>query len=165
MARHVSYANVTATLALIIATSGVSYAAVAVPRNSVGSRQLKDNAVTSRKIRGGAVGVTDLARSVRARLDAAGRQGAPGAPGAMGPQGPPGAKGDKGDRGLNSAASRQVPNMDNIACGQDVVVGSLPVNVTEPSRVWTDAHGAIDNATSGNTEAALCGRARRHPPG
>jgi hypothetical protein len=130
MARHITYANVTATLALIIATSGVSYAAGVLPRNSVGSLQLKDDAVTSRKIRSGAVGATDLARSVRAQLDAAGRrgdtglQGPPGAAGATGPQGPAGSKGDKGDRGLSTAASRHVPNMNGIACGQDVVVGS-----------------------------------------
>ena len=37
MSRNVSYANVTATLALVIATSGVSYAATMIPRNSVGS--------------------------------------------------------------------------------------------------------------------------------
>ncbi|HMJ35170.1 MAG TPA: collagen-like protein [Baekduia sp.] len=160
MARHITYANVTATLALIIATSGVSYAAISIPRNSVGSPQLKRNAVTSTKIRTGAVGTTDLARSVRARLDAAGRRGPTGLTGAAGTTGPQGPKGDKGDRGLNAAASRQVPNVNDIACGQDVVVGSTPLTVTEPSRVWTHAHGSIANEQSGNTEAGLWLRLR-----
>ena len=151
MSRHVSYANVTATLALVIATSGVSYAATMIPRNSVGSAQLKPNAVTSAKIRNNSVAKADLSTGVRSQLNATGARGATGA------QGPAGAK---GDRGLNVAGSRQVGNMNDIACGTDVVVGGLPITVTEPSRVWTYAHGAIANNQSGNTEAGLWLRLR-----
>jgi hypothetical protein len=53
--RHLSYANVAATLALLLAISGVAYAA-ALPRNSVGTRQIKDKAVTTRKLDNQAVG-------------------------------------------------------------------------------------------------------------
>ncbi len=60
--KHLSYANVTATLALILALGGTSYAAITLPTNSVGPRQLRASAVTSRAIRRGAVG----AREVRA---------------------------------------------------------------------------------------------------
>jgi hypothetical protein len=55
IARHLSYANVTASLALFVALSGISWAAVALPRNSVGTKQLKKNAVTGPKIKGNAV--------------------------------------------------------------------------------------------------------------
>jgi len=49
------YANVTATLALIVALGGTSYAAIVLPANSVGSKQLKKRAVTSSKLRANAV--------------------------------------------------------------------------------------------------------------
>lgn len=49
------YANVTATLALIVALGGTSYAAIKLPTNSVGSSQLKKNAVTNSKLRANAV--------------------------------------------------------------------------------------------------------------
>jgi hypothetical protein len=49
------YANVTATLALIVALGGTSYAAINLPANSVGSRQLKKRAVTNSKLRANAV--------------------------------------------------------------------------------------------------------------
>jgi len=50
VARHVSYANVVATLALFIALGGTSYAALNLPDGSVGSRQLKPSAVTPSKL-------------------------------------------------------------------------------------------------------------------
>lgn len=51
-----TYANVTATLALFLALSGgVALAASHLAKNSVGPRQLKKNAVTTAKIRNGAV--------------------------------------------------------------------------------------------------------------
>lgn len=37
-----TYSSVVATLALFIALRGVSYAAVSLPRNSVGSAQIRD---------------------------------------------------------------------------------------------------------------------------
>jgi hypothetical protein len=52
---RVTYANVTATLALFIALSGGAYAATAIPANSVGSKQLKHGAVVAAKIKGNAV--------------------------------------------------------------------------------------------------------------
>ena len=71
-----SYAGVTATLALIIALGGTSYAVSALPRNSVGTAQIKRHAVTKGK----------LARGV-AISGPRGRRGAPGPPGAAGAAG------------------------------------------------------------------------------
>jgi hypothetical protein len=48
--RHLSYANVTATLALFVALGGGAYAATQLPANSVGTKQLKDRAVTPVKL-------------------------------------------------------------------------------------------------------------------
>ena len=44
-----------AVIALIVALGGTSYAAFMVPENSVGTRQLKNDAVTAKKIRNGSV--------------------------------------------------------------------------------------------------------------
>lgn len=50
-----SPAMTVACISLVVALSGASYAAVVLPRNSVGTKQLKRNAVTSPKIDDGAV--------------------------------------------------------------------------------------------------------------
>lgn len=50
-----TYANIVATLALFIALGGVSYAAVKLPKNSVGENQIKKNAVTGKKIKKNAI--------------------------------------------------------------------------------------------------------------
>ena len=55
MHRHLSYANVMATIAVFIALGGASYAAIKVPKNSVGTRQLKNGAVTGAKVKDGAI--------------------------------------------------------------------------------------------------------------
>jgi hypothetical protein len=47
--------NVVGYLALFVALGGVSYAATALPKNSVGTKQLKNNAVTRSKLARGAV--------------------------------------------------------------------------------------------------------------
>ena len=65
-----SYANVVATLALFVATGGVSYAAVTLADGSVTTRKLAADAVTSPKIKDGQVATQDLAASVRDRLAA-----------------------------------------------------------------------------------------------
>jgi hypothetical protein len=48
--RHVSYANVTATLALFVALGGTSYAALTLPDGSVGSRQVQPGAISLSKL-------------------------------------------------------------------------------------------------------------------
>ena len=48
---RLSYANVLSTLALFVALGGGAYAAIQLPANSVGSRQLKKNAVRSSKVK------------------------------------------------------------------------------------------------------------------
>ncbi len=72
---RVTYANVVATLALVVALGGTSYAAAALPRNSVGTPQLKTNAVTSAKIGPGGVTTRDVRRGAVTpdRLSAAAR--------------------------------------------------------------------------------------------
>jgi hypothetical protein len=54
--RHLTYANVIATLALFLVLSGgAAYAAGKIGKNSVGTKQLKNGAVTTAKLKNGAV--------------------------------------------------------------------------------------------------------------
>jgi hypothetical protein len=58
---HVKH-NVVAYLALFVALGGTSYAAINLPAGSVGTRQLRDQAVTNKKLAKGSVGAADLDR-------------------------------------------------------------------------------------------------------
>ena len=74
------FANVTALLALVVATAGTSYAAVTLPKNSVGTKQLQKNAVVSKKVKDGSLLAADFAAGQLPK----GEQGPPGAKGADG---------------------------------------------------------------------------------
>jgi hypothetical protein len=88
-----TYANVVATLALILALGGgAAWAATQLPRNSVGTKQLKKGAVTAAKVKSGSLLAKDF-KAGQLRTGATGATGAPGAPGATGPQGAAGAPG------------------------------------------------------------------------
>jgi hypothetical protein len=87
-----SPALVIACIALAIALSGVGYAAVTLPRNSVGAAQLKANAVNSTKVKNRSLKADDFAlgQLPAGPMGLPGMPGAPGAPGPAGPQGPVG---------------------------------------------------------------------------
>ena len=92
---RLTYANVIATLALFIALGGTSYAVTALPKNSVGTQQLKKNAVTGVKVKNGSLSSADFAAGTLLKGDT-GASGATGATGATGPQGATGAAGPAG---------------------------------------------------------------------
>lgn len=87
---HLTYANLTATLALFVALGGSSYAAVKLSKNSVRSGHIKNGQVKRADVARDAI---DSARVRDAALFA--RDFAPGEL----PAGPKGDKGDRGDRG------------------------------------------------------------------
>ncbi len=58
---RLSYANVVATLALFVALGGASYAAIKVPADSVGSKQIKANAVKNAELADGSVTTAKIA--------------------------------------------------------------------------------------------------------
>jgi hypothetical protein len=92
---RITYANVIATLALFFALGGAAYAATQLPRNSVGTPQLKRGAVTAAKI----------ARKTRNQLRGqSGPQGPQGKIGKTGKTGPKGATGNAGARGAQGEA-------------------------------------------------------------
>jgi hypothetical protein len=88
---RLTYANVIATLALFIALGGSSYAALKLPKGSVGSEQLQKNSVTSVKVRPGTLMTSDFNASARSRLR--GPEGPEGEEGLEGPEGPAGEPG------------------------------------------------------------------------
>jgi hypothetical protein len=100
--QRLTYANVTATIALFIAVGGTSYAAVQLPRNSVGSAQLRAGVVDSSKVKDRSLRTADLSVAARNFL-----KGQRGPAGPAGPQGPAGAGGAGGSAGptLNFAAA------------------------------------------------------------
>jgi hypothetical protein len=55
-----SYANVMATVAVFLALGGGAYAALRVPKNSVGSHQLRKNAVNASKVKDGTLTGNDF---------------------------------------------------------------------------------------------------------
>jgi hypothetical protein len=59
--RRLTFANVTAALALFVALGGTSYAAIELPANSVGSEQIRSGAVGTSEIRASGVGRSEIA--------------------------------------------------------------------------------------------------------
>jgi hypothetical protein len=99
-----TYANVMATLALFLALGGGAYAAFKLPKNSVGSKQIKANAVNSSKVQDRSL----LAGDFKAGQLPAGERGPQGVQGIQGLNGgkgdpclpsDPNCKGPKGDPG------------------------------------------------------------------
>jgi hypothetical protein len=80
-----TFANVVSVLALFLALGGTGYAAATLAKNSVGTKQLKKNAVTSPKVKNHSLKAVDFGAG---QLPA-------------GPRGPKGDKGTKGDPGAN----------------------------------------------------------------
>jgi hypothetical protein len=86
---HLTYANVMATIAVfLVLAGGTAFAATQLGKESVGTNQLKKEAVTPAK----------LSKASKAALT--GPQGTTGATGATGPQGPKGDTGPMGEPGV-----------------------------------------------------------------
>jgi hypothetical protein len=103
MRHRLSFANVVSCLALFVALGGTSYAVIKLPRNSVGSREVKDRSLTA----------TDLAESARVR-------------GPRGAQGPAGPAGERGPSNIVTANRNVVPMALNGPSSVDVVTLNLP---------------------------------------
>ncbi len=132
-----------AFLALGISIGGTAYASgVLLPRNSVGSMQIKRGAVTAPKLARDSITANAVKRGtllradfiagelLRARADQRdglvapgltgprGETGPTGAKGPTGPQGPQGEKGDRGAQGPRALSNYQVEHVDSIPMDQ-----------------------------------------------
>jgi hypothetical protein len=130
---------VVACLALAISLSGAAYAvSTALPRNSVGTAQLKNNAVNSAKVRNASLRAADFAPGQLPR-------GQQGPAGPQGPQGPPGATGlqQVSGSGVSNSSSPKSQQQDcpagkRAVGGGGVITGSTANTFLSTSRP-TDA--------------------------
>ena len=102
--RRPSPAMVISLLALFVALGGTGYAAIVLPANSVGSKQLKKSAVSNKKIAKNAVTTSKVKDGSLLKGDFAAGQlpaGAAGPAGSAGPAGPTGPTGPAGTNGTN----------------------------------------------------------------
>jgi len=146
---RLTYANVTATLALFIALGGASYAAVTLPRNSVGTAQIRPRAVVLSKI------APRTRRALRGRRGRTGPRGATGAAGAKGLPGAPGltaaavGPGDGSPSATpNSIVTSPPATLTTTAPGRIFVVATATVTVScSAAGVCTDSWGVyLDGA-------------------
>lgn len=133
--RRPSPAMVVSCIALSVALGGTGYAATALPKNSVGTKQLRTgavaasdlrpNVVTTGKVRDGSLRKADFGAGELP----AGATGAPGPKGETGPKGDPGPKGDTGAAGATgttgAATVRTVTAAADIPDGSKVSVDAF----------------------------------------
>lgn len=122
-----TYANVISTICLfLVLGGGAAFAATQLPKNSVGSKQIKKEAVTPAKL------------SSAAKATFTGPKGATGATGSQGPKGDKGDKGDKGERGLQGEAGSAVAYAHVAADGTLDTAHSKNITATNLSGVTGD---------------------------
>jgi hypothetical protein len=147
---RLTYANVTATLALFIALGGGAYAAFSLPRNSVGSAQLRKGAVRSREIRDRSIRLHDVSPATQKALT-----------GKRGPAGPPGpvgtsaarlfavvtaagafARGTATSGGRTGVGTYTVGFAQDVSgCGYAATLGSSDATTVSPGRVTVNQAG------------------------
>ena len=128
--QRLTYANVAATLALFLAlTTGGAYAAAHLAKNSVGPKQLRKGAVTSRAIKNGGVTAKDLSTAVRRGLGGIGRANVD-AGGAL-------------TQGTATGASRTDPNVFTVNFKRDVSLCTYAATLARVGGVDDPAPGRI----------------------
>jgi hypothetical protein len=143
-------------LALFVALGGTSYAAAKLPRNSVGTTQIRSGAVTQAK----------LAPAVRNQLTKPTVLASPGVPGAAGPKGDTGAQGAtgaKGDAGVPGATGDLGPTAGAVGgFGTTTATAGVPISASLlPATVTTTTTGKVlvlVTGTFGVTCTSACSR-------
>jgi hypothetical protein len=156
--QRLTYANVAATTALVLALGGTSYAALSLPRNSVGTEQIRSRAIKSRHVDNGSLRLADLGPGARRALR--------GQEGPIGPAGPPAAKyfavvsagggfrrgnATHGGHTVGGSGSYTVGFAENVSgCAYSATLGSDDGSVVPGGRVTvTDLSGIVGVQTYG----------------
>jgi hypothetical protein len=132
--QHLTFANVVSCMALFVALGGTGYAAIKLPKNSVGAAQIKKGAVRSSDVKNGALVKADFKKG---QLPA-GAKGDPGPAGAVGAQGPPGPLQPFGSENIIDESLAAIDLAPNSVTGSEVLDGSLTM---------TDLKGADNSGT------------------
>jgi hypothetical protein len=119
---RLSFANLVSLMALFVALGGTTYAAVTLPNDSVGIKQIKKNAVGGSEIRKNAVRSGEVRNGSLRRSDFAAGQL---------PAGAKGDKGDKGDQGIQGVQG--VPGEDGVALDAFARVDLNAARTLEPN--------------------------------
>jgi hypothetical protein len=172
---RLTFSNVVAVIALFIALGGASYAAIKIPKNSVGTKQLKKNAVNSSKVKNHSLLAKDFkkgqipkgATGPKGPVGATGAAGLKGAtgpaglPGATGAAGLPGATGPTGADGIPGVTGAEGPTgpAGSDATGAATILtasGPMTPSIFPDGLPWDIAalplSGSLSNAKSFNTQ-------------
>jgi hypothetical protein len=120
---RLSPATVISMVALFVALAGTGYAAVSLPAHSVGTAQLKANAVTSSKVLNGSL----LGADFKAGQLPAGPQGPAGSAGPKGSPGSAGQRGPAGPEGPSNAFVHYVTGPVNIVGDATITIDDLSI--------------------------------------
>jgi hypothetical protein len=148
---------IVALVALVMALGGTGYAAIKLPNNSVGNKQIKRDAVTGNKVKDASLFTNDFApgQIPKGPRGDTGPQGVPGSQGAEGPKGAPGLTGPAGPRGPSGAyiVTRGLPEI-LLADNAHTSVLTIP-NLPAGKYVLSARASVVDYA--GASETVWCG--------
>jgi hypothetical protein len=137
IARQLTFATVIACLARFVALGGASYAALKLPKDSVGTKQLKKRAVTAAKVKPHSL----LAKDFKSGQLPRGATGATGAAEATGPQGAAGAPGASA-----VAPTEAVPHVRVTLLNSKEAIANASRQVVDFDSVVEDGAGMTDLA-------------------
>ena len=147
--RRPRYADVAATLALVVSLSGTSYAVARISSadiadDTIQSRDVRDENLKSRDVLDGSLGLADLADPAEDALR--GQEGPKGDQGDPGPTGPSGPEGERGLQGVDGPAGPAGP------AGSALGYALVKFEPLTPSDLVNDqgTHGGAKGVTDAN---------------
>jgi hypothetical protein len=153
---HLSFANVISLIALFVALGGTTYAAVTLPKNSVGAKQIKKNAVRASEVRKNAIRSGEVRDGALLLRDFRAGQLPPGPPGPQGVQGPAGGPIAQVTVQYEQASSALADNTSasydvNCPAGQQGIAGGWSGDPQDPE--FTNTGSSRPRKADGNAPA------------